>query len=225
MSEAPSQRPSPLQNRVTPTGEIVATPHRGMFTGNRGILHNANKELTARRWTSSRWITCLIDFQGRKMELMAPHQWTQLFFLDEATAFAAGHRPCAYCRRPDFNRFLAAWAAGSLRQEEVRQVRASTVDSVLHRERLTPARTKRTFTASPGDLPDGTVVTLPRDPGEAWLIWAGALLQWSPGGYVHSRPLPATEAAQVLTPRSVVSAFFAGYQPTVHPSALLPLPA
>lgn len=224
MSEVPGQRPRPLQNRVTPAGEIVATPHRGMFTGNRGILHNASKELTARRWTSSRWITCLLDFQGRKMELMAPHQWTQLFFLDEATAFAAGHRPCAYCRRADFNRFLAAWTAGNGRPEETGHARASAVDAVLHRERLTPARTKRTFAGRLGELPDGTMVILPHDPGEVWLIWAGVLLQWSPGGYVHSSRLPATEAAQVLTPRSVVSAFSAGYRPSVHPSALLLLP-
>ena len=104
----------PLQNRVTPTGEIIATVHRGMFTGNRGIIHDpASRTLLKRRWASRAWLTCVCDFRGRRREVMAGRSWTELFFLDEATAFAAGHRPCFFCRREDANRFRAAWEKGS----------------------------------------------------------------------------------------------------------------
>ena len=104
----------PLQNRVTPTGDIVATPHRGMFTGNRGIIHDpATKTLLSRRWASQAWLTCVCEFRGRRREVMGGRSWTELFFLDEATALAAGHRPCFFCRRDDANRFRAAWEQGN----------------------------------------------------------------------------------------------------------------
>jgi hypothetical protein len=104
----------PLQNRVTPLGEIIATPHRGLFTGNRGIIHDpATKTLLNKRWSSPAWLTCVCEFRGRWREVMGGRSWTELFFLDEATAFAAGHRPCFYCRREDANRFRAAWEAGN----------------------------------------------------------------------------------------------------------------
>ena len=101
----------PLQNRVTPSGDIIATPHRGMFTGNRGIIHDpATKTLLSKRWASQAWITCLCEFRGWRRKVMGGRSWTELFFLDEATAFAAGHRPCFYCRRGDALKFRAAWA-------------------------------------------------------------------------------------------------------------------
>ena len=106
----------PLQNRVTPTGDIVATPHRGRFTGNRGIIHDpATKTLLNKRWSGPAWITCVCEFRGWRRKVMATRSWTELFFLDEATAFAAGHRPCFFCRRDDANRFRAAWEAGQWR--------------------------------------------------------------------------------------------------------------
>src|SRR3981081_4542155 len=124
---------SPLQNRVTPTGDIIATPHRGMFTVNGGIIHDsATKPLLTRRWASKAWLTCVCEFRGRRREVMGGRSWTELFFLDEATAFAAGHRPCFYCRRADALRFRAAWERGN----GVVGLRAPEIDAVLHRERL-----------------------------------------------------------------------------------------
>ena len=100
----------PLQNRVTPFGDIVATPERGTFTGNRGIIHDPHtKTLLSKRWSSPAWLICLCDFRGRRRDVMATRSWTELFFLDEATALAAGHRPCFYCRRMEANAFRAAW--------------------------------------------------------------------------------------------------------------------
>jgi len=123
----------PLQNRVTPTGDIIATPHRGLFTGNRGIIHDpATRTLLKKRWSSPAWLTCVCEFRGRRREVMTTHSWTELFFLDEATALAAGHRPCFYCRRDDANRFRAAWEKGN----RVRDVRMHDIDTVLHHERL-----------------------------------------------------------------------------------------
>ena len=123
----------PLQNRVTPSGEIVSTPQRGLFTGNRGIIHDpATRTLLNRRWSSKAWITCTCEFRGRRRDVMGTRSWTELFFLDEATAFAAGHRPCFYCRRDDANAFRAAWERGN----GVSGVRAPEIDEVLHRERL-----------------------------------------------------------------------------------------
>ncbi len=123
----------PLQNRVTPTGDIIATPHRGLFTGNRGIIHDpATKTLLRKRWSSPAWITCVCEFRGWRRQVMGRRSWTELFFLDEATAFAAGHRPCFFCRRDDANRFRAAWEKGN----GVADIRAREMDAVLHRERL-----------------------------------------------------------------------------------------
>ena len=119
----------PLQNRVTPLGDIIATPHRGMFTGNRGIIHDpATRTLSKRRWASPAWLTCLCEFGNRRRKVMAGRSWTELFFLDEATAFAAGHRPCFFCRREDANRFRAAWQDGN----GVADVLAPDIDAVLH---------------------------------------------------------------------------------------------
>ncbi len=103
----------PLQNRVTPTGDIIATPHRGLFTGNRGIIHDPATKTLTRRWAGKAWLTCVCEFRGRRREVMGGRSWTELFFLDEATALAAGHRPCFYCRRDDANRFRAAWEQGN----------------------------------------------------------------------------------------------------------------
>src|ERR1700753_2860588 len=123
----------PLQNRVTPFGEIVAVSHRGMFTGNRGIIHDpATKTLMTKRWSSPAWLTCVCEFRGRRRKVMGGRSWTELFFLDEATAFSAGHRPCFYCRRDDANRFRAAWEEGN----GVADLLAPEMDAVLHRERL-----------------------------------------------------------------------------------------
>src|SRR6266853_6838206 len=162
----------PLQNRVTPTGDIIATPHRGMFTGNRGIIHDPATKTLTRRWASQAWLTCLCEFKGRRREVMGGRSWTELFFLDEATALAAGHRPCFFCRRDDALRFRAAWEVGN----DVTRVLAREIDAVLHRERLA-GREKRlhALTAPIEELPDGAMV---QDGSESFLIVQRRPLLW-----------------------------------------------
>src|SRR5438309_7919302 len=146
----------PLQNRVTPFGDIVAIAQRGMFTGNRGIIHDvANKTLLKRRWSNKAWITCSLNDRGRWRDVMAQRSWTELFFLDEAVALAAGHRPCFFCRREAARAFRAAWAEG----KGVQEPRAAELDAVLHRERMKHGQ--KLIHAIPGplcDLPDGAVI-------------------------------------------------------------------
>jgi hypothetical protein len=202
----------PLQNRVTPSGDIVATPHRGMFTGNRGIIHDAaTRTLLSRRWSSHAWLVCVCEFKGRRRRVMGGRSWTELFFLDEATALAAGHRPCFFCRRDDANRFRAAWEKG----HDVADVRAGDIDSVLHRERLEGARKRLHALPMPAEkLPDGAMV---RQGEESYLIAQGRALLWSHAGY---RETPGALAdAMLLTPPSTLRALSAGYRPLLHPSA------
>ena len=202
----------PLQNRVTPTGDIIATVHRGMFTGNRGIIHDpATKTLLRKRWASPAWLTCVCEFRGRRRKVMGGRSWTELFFLDEATAFAAGHRPCFYCRRDDANRFRAAWEESS----RVANVLAPGIDAVLHRERLDRAKKRlHPLPAPPERLPDGAMV---QQGGQSFLIAQGRALLWSPAGY--QQPNTALEDAMLLTPPSTLRAFSAGYRPVLHSSA------
>lgn len=201
-----------LQNRVTPFGEIVADGARGAFMGNRGgRIHSIEKQLTSRRWAGRRWICCITEFKGRRREVMGPG-YTELFFLDEATALAAGHRPCRECRRDAFERFVAAWARGAS-VERPRSI--DEVDRLLHAERLGPGGRKQTFTAEVADLPAGTFMAFDRWPGEAFLAWDGGLLRWSFAGYRERAVLRAPGSATVLTPRSIVAALRAGYVPEV----------
>jgi hypothetical protein len=202
----------PLQNRVTPSGDIIADPHRGLFTGNRGIIHDpATKTLLKKRWTTPAWITCVCEFRGWRRKVMGGRSWTELFFLDEATAFAAGHRPCFYCRRDDANRFRAAWQQGN----GVTDIRARDMDAVLHRERLD--RGKKRLHPLPGpvcELPDGAIV---QADAAYFLIVQGSALRWSMEGY--GKASYAMENAMLLTPPSTLRAMHAGYQPVLLPSA------
>jgi hypothetical protein len=202
----------PLQNRVTPTGDIIATAHRGMFTGNRGIIHDpATKTLLRKRWSSPAWITCVCEFRGRWREVMGGRSWTELFFLDEATAFAAGHRPCFYCRRDDAKRFRAAWEQGN----GTGRMLAREMDAVLHRERLDHGKKRLHPLPMPlNRLPDGAMV---RQGAESYLIAQGRALQWSPAGY--SEASTSLDDAWLLTPPSTSRAISAGYRPVLHPSA------
>jgi hypothetical protein len=200
----------PLQNRVTPFGEIVATAHRGHFTGNRGIIHDpATRTLLNRRWSSKAWITCVCEFKDRRRKVMATRSWTELFFLDEATSFAAGHRPCFYCRRDDAVRFRDAWARGNRR----RHVIAKDMDAVLHGERL-DGRAKRLppLTCALSDIPTGTMITAG---DKSYLVNSGKVWLWSFEGYSAVRDIP--DDAKLLTPPSVVRAFTAGYASTFGP--------
>jgi hypothetical protein len=203
--------PTPLRNRVDPFGEIFADPARGLWMGNRGVLHDEGR--TVRRpWQVRRWITCRLEFRGRHREVMTPRRWTELFFLDEATAFAAGHRPCGQCRHADHVRFRDLWAT----VHPADPVGADAMDRRLHAERLLGRSAKRTARAELDDLPDGTFVA---DGGRAWLVQGGALLEWSPAGYAGRRPRPRGASVDVLTPPSVVGVLRAGYRPHVHPTA------
>jgi hypothetical protein len=201
----------PLQNRVAPSGDIIATPHRGMFTGNRGIIHDPATRTLTRRWASKAWLTCVCEFRGRRREVMGGRSWTELFFLDEATALAAGHRPCFFCRRDDANRFRAAWEAGNGAADML----AREIDAVLHRERLDRGKKRLHPLPAPVDeLPDGAMV---QAGGESFLIAQGRTLLWSLAGY--REPPNALHDAMLLTPPSTLRAIVAGYGPVLHPSA------
>jgi hypothetical protein len=218
----------PLQNRVTPTGEIVADPGRGLLLGNRGCLHGPDRRLGAARWRSTAWICCVLDWKGVRRDPMPPGRWTALFFLDEATALAAGHRPCAYCRRADFNAFAGAWRAAHGLPEgsgepqggapvERAGPRAPEIDARLHAERVDPrSRRQRTRPAVAGELPDGVMV---RHGGTLGLVAGGRLLPWSFAGYLAPVPLPPRARTELLTPPATVATIAAGYRPLVHPSA------
>jgi hypothetical protein len=201
----------PLQNRVTPTGDIIVTPHRGMFTGNRGIIHDpATKTLLRKRWSTPAWITCVCEFRGRWREVMGGRSWTELFFLDEATAFAAGHRPCFYCRREDAMRFRTAWVKGN----GTGRMLAREMDAVLHRERLDHGRKRlHPLPASLDKLPNGAML---QAGGESYLIVQGRARKWSPAGYGEASA--SLNDAMLLTPPSTLRAFSAGYRSVLHPS-------
>ena len=197
----------PLRNRVTPFGEIVATSARGTLMGNRGVLHDAQRQIV-RDWQVRRWIACRLDFRGRQREVMPPGRYTALFFLDEATAFAAGHRPCAECRHADYLRFRSAWRARA-------EASIDQIDRQLHAERRVGPWRPRTHLADLAALPSGAFIV--RDDA-AWLVLDDALLRWSPAGYTQRAPR-ADIQVRLLTPPSIVELFRNGYTPAIHPSA------
>ena len=201
----------PLQNRVTPFGDIVAIPQKGMFTGNRGIIHDpATRTLLKRRWATKAWLTCLREFKGRRRDVMARRSWTELFFLDEAVALAAGHRPCFFCRREAAEAFRNAWALG----RAVKLRPAPEMDAVLHSERLDHGRKRLHGLPGPADeLPDGSVIAAADD---AYVLARGRAFRWTEHGY--EGPLQIPRADVLLTPPSTLGALRAGYRPALHPS-------
>lgn len=210
----------PLQNRVTPFGEIVSIPERGTLMGNRGILHNAEQQVR-RRWAGRAWIICVLQFRSRRDPVMAPSHYTRLFFLDEPTAFAAGHRPCAYCRRADYVRFREHWAAANAHLGLGAGPRAQEIDRVLHAERIGLAGAKRRHPVELAGLPDGVMVCgLPDDERDAFLVWQRRLWRWSPAGYQAAR-IPLAGPASALTTPSIIATLAAGY-PTLPPAGLSP---
>ena len=202
----------PLQNRVTPFGEIVAIGQRGMFTGNRGIIHDPRtRTLLSRRWTTTAWIACVLDYKGTRREVMSRRSWTELFFLDEATALAAGHRPCFFCRRQAAEAFRSAWTTGNGGDRPL----APAMDEVLHRERLADRGKRLHALPTPVDrLPDGTMIAVVKT---SYLIKHRRAFEWTEGGYRESAM--ALSGAQLLTPPSTVRALAAGYRPVLHPTA------
>ncbi|OGA47468.1 MAG: hypothetical protein A3G24_14420 [Betaproteobacteria bacterium RIFCSPLOWO2_12_FULL_62_13] len=206
----------PLQNRVDPWGRLQAVTARGTLLGNRGILHNARKEIIT---TSARkgWVTCLLEFEGRRREVFGAGTYSELFFLDEATAFSAGHRPCAECRRERYNEFKSAWVAANPELVRSGNPPIGEIDKVLHAERVDREGRKVIFEGTFGDLPPGTFIELD---GNAVLVWHRGLLRWFFEGYSRLDESPAASASvRVLTPASVVTVFRAGFSPGVHVSA------
>jgi hypothetical protein len=204
-----------MRNRVTPLGELIATPERGLVYGNRGCLHDAEGEIK-RGHNGKRWIACQLQFRGRKRApLRAPGRYTELFFLDEVTAFAAGHRPCAECRRGDYELLVTRW--GGCGQGKPG---ADAIDAKLHKERIDEKTGERRMHAIPyAELPDGAMVAI----GEApWLVRGTEVLAWSPGGYGERVARPGEGDAVVITPPSLLALLRAGWNPLVplmHPSA------
>jgi hypothetical protein len=203
----------PLQNRVDPFGDLFRSAARGTMMGNRGgALHNAEREIL-RRHKSRRWITCVLEFRGRHRVVMSPNRYTELFFLDEAVSFAAGHRPCAECRRERYNAFKHAWQLAHLLDE---LPYADEMDVELHRARIGADKQKLTYEAVLHDVPDGCLVQID---GSAFLVWGRSLLLWSPSGYTRRDRRPRNPVVTVLTPKPIVACFRKGYRPEVHETA------
>ena len=207
----------PRRNRVTPFGSIVAVSARGTLTGNRGCLHDDRQNIR-RQFQGTRWIICLLDFKGRQRNLMTPGHYTELFFLDEATALAAGHRPCAECQRERFTRFRDLWATANPELAGTSRPAATVMDAAIHQERTTPIDQDDRSCMSIESMPDGSFVT--DDGRTAYLIVAGGLRRWSPGGY-QLPTAPLQYPVRVLTPASVVRTLAAGYSADIHRSASL----
>jgi hypothetical protein len=207
-----SQAPRPLQNRVDPFGELNAVAARGTLFGNRGgRFHTNAKTLTRRRWASRQWICCVLDFKGRQRDVWGRY-YTELFFLDEPTSFAAGHRPCFECRRKDAEAFAEAWR--NTRKLRTRPY-ADEMDEVLHRERL-EGRAKRLHHVNIDTLPDGAFIAVD---GAAFAIKGDVLLHWMPEGYAGRKPRPRGVTVEVVTPPSIVAVLERGYRPRWHCSA------
>ncbi len=227
----------PLENRVSPFGELFATPARGLLMGNRGgRINTDDKTLTRRRWASRQWICCVLAFKNRQRDVWGRY-YTELFFLDEVTALAAGHRPCFECRRRDAERFanlfpgaetisVHSCASGNpalgprfrgdeRSDDKLRRATADQMDEVLQRERLN-GRAKRTHRESVDTLPDGAAVVLD---GEAFALRGDRMLHWTPQGYDVARPRPRRTDVELLTPPSIVAVLARGYAPQWHPSA------
>jgi hypothetical protein len=205
-ADGAGRRRIPLRNRVTPLGELISDPARGLVYGNRGCLHDAEGRIR-RHHNGRRWIACRLRFKDwHRSPLLQLGRFTELFFLDEATAFAAGHRPCALCRREDYVRFLGLVGAPG----------ADALDARLHAERL-DGRTRRSHRAR--DLPDGAFVL---DDGEPWLVLGDVLLRWTPAGYADRVPRPSGTAT-VVTPPSLLAVLRSGWGgaavPLLHPTS------
>ena len=201
----------PLQNRVLATGDIIAHPARGTLMGNRGILHDGRQRLGTARWKHKAWIICVLQHKAWHRDVMQPGNYTELFFLDEAVAMAAGHRPCALCRREAYNAFrLAAGFEGS----------AKDMDVILHAARVVPRRfQQRRHEMDFCDLPNGAIVLqdVPK------IVLSDALMPVTPQGYRPPDARPLTGKVTVLTPPPTIRAFRRGYRPLLHPSAGLVL--
>src|SRR5690242_9418195 len=200
----------PLQNRVDPFGELVADPAHGTFMGNRGgRFHTDARTLTKRRWASRQWICCVLAFKGRHREVWG-RSYSELFFLDEATALAAGHRPCFECRREDFNRFKKLWIKANPQYQFSNKTSIREIDKILHAERINTDGTKKMYREYLSNLPDGTFISLEEKP---YLLFKKHLYLWTPYGYEKQNAIAINGKVNVLTPISIVHTLRAGYVP------------
>ncbi len=205
--------PMPLQNRVTPFGNLITDSARGAWMGNRGVLHDINRKLTGRRWTTLNWIICSLSFKKRHRKVMSPGRYSELFFLDEATALAAGHRPCFECRRADAVAFRRAWTDAF----GVRRPTADAMDRMIHPERKQPP-CQRPRISDAASLPDGAFLFQDHAPDTALLVLHRHLWRWTPTGY--EAPVAASgQAGTLVTPPTSVAVLLAGYSVQIHSSA------
>jgi hypothetical protein len=207
----------PLQNRVDPFGRLIRTLARGAWMGNRGMIHNEHQQII-RSFRLKAWITCVLEFKDRHREVMTPNLYTELFFLDEATAFSAGHRPCAECRRADFNRFKAAWVRGNPLYMYHMKTPIGEIDEILHQERINMKEGKSTYGEKLVDLPQGSFIEYNGKP--YMVVHSNRVIHWTSFGYTDCIKLPETTEVNVLTPKSVINTFRAGYLPQIHKTAV-----
>jgi hypothetical protein len=198
-----------MQNRVDPAGNIFETKARGAWMGNRGQLHDHTKKIL-RPFKLKAWITCVLQFKGRRRTVMSPGLYTELFFTDEAVSFAAGHRPCCECRRQDFNRFKMHWIKGNPSYGFTEKTSIQNIDEVIQNERIDTNGHKITYRDRIENLPEGTFIIMNKEP---YLVARKHLYQWTPFEYRQKLPSPRNKVVEVLTPRCIVNTFTAGYIP------------
>jgi hypothetical protein len=198
-----------MQNRVNPFGQIIDTKARGSWMGNRGRIHNEKKEIIC-PYKLPAWLICKLNFKGRKRQIMAPNSYTEIFFLDEATALAAGHRPCFECRREDFNRFKKLWIKANPQYQFSNKTSIREIDKILHAERINADGTKKMYREYLSNLPDGTFISLEEKP---YLLFKKHLYWWTPYGYEKQNAIAINGKVNVLTPISIVHSLRAGYVP------------
>lgn len=200
-----------MQNRINPFGEIIETKARGLWMGSRGHIHNLHRKIV-RPFKLKAWITCKLEFKNRHREIMAPNLYTELFFLDEATAFAAGHRPCFECRREDYNKFKAAWLKGNAEYKFTDKTSIQAIDEIIHEQRIDKDGLKKTYEENNHNLPDGVFIVVENEPH---LIYKKHMHLWTSFGYTQRKQFKPHGKSVVLTPKSVVHAFGAGYMTQV----------
>jgi hypothetical protein len=212
-----TEQKHPLQNRVDPFGELIRTKARGAWMGNRGLIHNEDQEIV-RPFRLRAWITCVLQFKNRQRSVMTPGLYTELFFLDEATSFSAGHRPCAECRRADFNRFKAAWVQGNPLYMYNMKTPVREIDEILQKERMDQTGSKLTYKEKLGDLPEGSFIVYK---GKPFIVRKSErLAKWTPFGYADALELPGQTEVDVLTPKTIINTFRFGYIPKMHESSI-----
>ncbi len=200
------------QNRVNPQGQIISTLARGAWMGNRGLLHDNQKNIV-RPFKLKAWLICVLEFKDRKRQIMKPDRYTELFFFDEATAFSAGHRPCFECRRKDYDKFKSFWLKGNPEHRFNEKTSIREIDKVIHRDRINADDSKVTFKSNIGELPYGSFIEFE---GESYVLSDKFHYHWTPFGYDKKIQLPSACEVKVLTPASTVQAFRAGYIPQIN---------